>query len=620
MGGNLDILEPEMIGKPYVSRDHQSKVSPGWSGEISGTYWTGLVQLAFTLNDPELIAKADKWVHGCLALQEEDGYLGSYRPTDNRLEDYSAWSANWCYRALLSWYDATGEKEVLDAVHRGLLWYVEHWSGDQKTDYAGPTLIESMIDVWRLTGDKRLGGWCVDYLTWLDAHDAFFHGKAALERPEFEFGEDHTVAFAENVKHPALVYLFNGDKTYLAASENGVRQELDKAWQCTGGPASFLEFHAPPASHHETEYCAWSTWSNTFARLLRITNEPRYGDLMEFTLFNGAQGGRLKDERAIAYNTSPNQFLATAESSLFGCAPLMGVYAPCFPTACCPAQSVRIHPEFIRSMFLRDPDGNIELAAYGPANASFKDGENKITIAEETLYPFDETITLHIDAQEPWTKTIRLKKPEWCDKYELTLDGQPLDVKPENGWLSIDKTWNKNELKIKFVMTPKILPVKDAYFTETPLLTVQCGPLLFASKFEENFAPFRGQPLTPLPEDWAWFNITCKSSPALYSIDQETLAHPERIEKRVSETAYPWDDSPIKLVVPMIRSAIHGWGWPVKRNHLQWRHTLQPCGNPVTPDDGAAVEPVTLVPFGCTVLRQTCFTTARPRVAAPDLR
>lgn len=62
MGGHLDELEPDMIAKPYVDRSHKSKVSPGWSGEISGTYWTGLVQLAFTLNDDELKAKADKWV------------------------------------------------------------------------------------------------------------------------------------------------------------------------------------------------------------------------------------------------------------------------------------------------------------------------------------------------------------------------------------------------------------------------------------------------------------------------------------------------------------------------------------------------------------------------------
>ena len=111
MGGHLDELEPEMIAKPYVDRNHKSKVSPGWSGEISGTYWTGLVQLAFTLNDEELIAKARKWVYSTLALQEEDGYLGNYRKTENRLEDYCAWSANWCYRALLHWYDATGDKE-----------------------------------------------------------------------------------------------------------------------------------------------------------------------------------------------------------------------------------------------------------------------------------------------------------------------------------------------------------------------------------------------------------------------------------------------------------------------------------------------------------------------------
>lgn len=38
MGGHLDELEPDMIAKPYVDRTHKSKVSAGWSGEISGTY------------------------------------------------------------------------------------------------------------------------------------------------------------------------------------------------------------------------------------------------------------------------------------------------------------------------------------------------------------------------------------------------------------------------------------------------------------------------------------------------------------------------------------------------------------------------------------------------------
>ncbi len=38
--------------------------------------------MAFTLNDAELKAKDEKWVRTTISLQEEDGYLGSYRKTD----------------------------------------------------------------------------------------------------------------------------------------------------------------------------------------------------------------------------------------------------------------------------------------------------------------------------------------------------------------------------------------------------------------------------------------------------------------------------------------------------------------------------------------------------------
>ena len=46
-----DELEAEMLHKPFIDRNHKSRWSPGWSGEFSGTYWTGLVQLAFTLDE-----------------------------------------------------------------------------------------------------------------------------------------------------------------------------------------------------------------------------------------------------------------------------------------------------------------------------------------------------------------------------------------------------------------------------------------------------------------------------------------------------------------------------------------------------------------------------------------
>jgi hypothetical protein len=52
MSGHMDELEPDMIGNPYITRSRKEGVSAAWCAEISATYWTGLVQLAFTLNDP----------------------------------------------------------------------------------------------------------------------------------------------------------------------------------------------------------------------------------------------------------------------------------------------------------------------------------------------------------------------------------------------------------------------------------------------------------------------------------------------------------------------------------------------------------------------------------------
>ena len=608
MGGHLDELEPEMIARPYVDRSHKSKVSPGWSGEISGTYWTGLVQLAFTLNDAELIAKADKWVHATLALQEEDGYLGSYRTTDNRLEDYSAWSANWCYRALLAWYDATGEEAALAAVHSGLLWYVEHWAGDQKTDYAGPTLMESMMTVYLKTGDQRLYNWCLDYIAWLDKHDTFHHGMASFQRADLEFNEDHVVAFGENVKHPALVYMADGLPEHLAATTNGIRQVLDRCWQVSGAPASNFEYLAPPAAIHETEYCNFSTYLNTFSWMARITGKAAYGDLMERILFNGAQGARRKDDRAIAYNSSPNQFAATMNSCQFGNGASFGVYAPNFNVACCPAQSVRIYPEYIRALFLRDRDENLLLPVYGPCSAKFaaKDGTH-VAIREETLYPFDETIKLRITASAPWKRTLKLKLPGWCKNYRVTLNGTEVKPAVADGWLALTGTWQDDTLTVVFEMEPNVVAVKDAYFTREPLRAVECGPLLFAIKYKEKWGAVPGTPLTPLPKEWSWFNVTSDGEPGFFSLRLSDLAEGRAITKKRCESAYPWEDSPLKLMVPMVRSQKHAY----PTHFGSHKHTMMPYGNPVTPDEGAKVESVELVPFGCTVLRMACFTVCK---------
>lgn len=611
MGGHLDELEPEMIAKPYIDRNHRSKVSPGWSGEISGTYWTGLVQLAFTLNDKDLIDKAHKWVYSTLALQEEDGYLGSYRKTDNRLEDLCAWSANWGYRALLHWYDATDDETVLNAVHRGLLWFVEHWAGDQKTSYVGATLMESMIVVYLKTGDDRLFNWCLDYIKWLNKHDRFHHSMASLQRDSLEYNEDHVVAFGEHVKHPALIYLAVGKLEYLKASLNGINQIMTKCWQLTGAPASNYENLSPPSAVHVTEYCNFSTYLNTFSWMAQITGKAQYGDLMERILFNAAQGARKKDERAIAYMSSPNQFFATLESSRFSNQNAMEIYSPCYHVACCPTQSVRIYPEYIRAMFMSDKDENLFLPIYGPCSVNFASKDSiKISIIEDTNYPFAETVTLRIKASASWKKKLMLKIPSWCKKYEIKLNGSTVKGSVNSdGYLPVEKNWLDDTLTIFFEMKPVIIKVTDIYFQKEPLRAIECGPLLFSFQLPEYWTPVEGTPLTPLLQDWSWYEISYVSKekpspPPLYSLKLSELKEENVIVKKQYKSEYPWEESPLRLEVPMHRS-LHAY--PIFRNRQN--HTPMAYNNPVSAD--SLKEIVELVPYGCTNLRLTYFTVCK---------
>ena len=97
-----------------------------------------------------------------------------------------------------------------------------------------------------------------------------------------------------------------------------------------------------------------------------ITGESKYGDRIEEMFYNGAQGARKKDEKAIAYLNAPNQIYATETSS--SAVSDMQVYAPCYPVSCCPVNSVALLGNFIRSMMLCDENDNIYMNVYGPCS------------------------------------------------------------------------------------------------------------------------------------------------------------------------------------------------------------------------------------------------------------
>ena len=624
MGGKMPEIEPELIGKAYRSPDCHSRFQAGWTSEIAGTYWTGLIQLAFTLDDAELKRQAENWVCDVIARQEEDGFLGVHRPEDNRFEDYCAWGNNWGYRALLCYYDATGDESVLSAVHRALLWFVNNWTDGKKTAYVGPVITDSMVTVYHLTGDQRLLEWAEEYKKWLsDSHDEFYHGEKSICRARLNYFDDHVVAFGENVKNPAVLYTATGDEDELAASRSGFRQIFDRGWQVTGAPSSHSEHFSPPSCILETEYCNFATFLNSFAWMGKITGEAAWFDRMEKILFNGAQGARLKDEKGIAYMSCPNQCSATSTDGSYNSYMTVAkrIFAPNYYVSCCPMQSVRIYPEYVRNAFFWNGEA-LYAAVYGPMSVIPEQG---IEITEETDYPFDETLRLRFRCQDTWCHALVLRRPDWCKSYRIILNGESVAAEEDSCWLKIDGPWNDGDcLEVTFKMEAVLAPVKDAWFPIEPLRAYSYGPLLFCHEFPSTIREMAEYPpiylqsnpaaICPVSEEgqdvvkpvspskeYPWYDVYVEKFDDLqwYAVPRNAKDGNGITVIRNAASSYPWDDSPVRLRVPLIRATK---SWDRCGTFL-----TMPYENPVHPDDGANVEIVELVPFGCTLLRQSCF-------------
>ena len=613
MAGNLYKLEPQAIADPYV-KDTIIERWPleeqlGWQAEISGTYWTGYIMHAFVLGDTEMIAVAEKWVDDMLKLQCENGYLGIFRhENDNIYDDKNAGGGTCAYRALLAFYEATGREDVLAALHRALLWFCDNWAGEKKTIYSGQCIIDVMIPVYHLTGDERLVDFSVDYMEFL-AENSLFSNSYRDMMGDLLYLSDHSVGVAYYCKLPARVYSATGEKKYLDAAINRMKQAHKKIIHPTGGFACAAEYAAPVGSTTEYEYCSFTYGLQSHAFFCSVTGEPSYGDDMETVFYNAAQGARKKDERAIAYLTAPNQIYASKSSSTF--AGDCQIYAPCYNVACCPVNSVLIVPDFIRSMLMRDDDDNIYVAAYGPCTLNYRG----ISLTEKTLYPFRNKVTFELGSDKHFA--LNLKIPSWATGYTITVNGEVANAQADGGYAKIERDWKRGDAaEITFETRVEIMKVDDSDYAAKYPLAIKYGPLIFSYHIPERWRPYRGNPITPLPEDWSFFEVhplyrdadvedffeqlAKKREQFSWNIVLDEELSPEDVTvEEIDTNGYVWEDPPLKLHTHCYKA--------LYLNALYQCRTFEPFGAYQYVTEKL---PLTLEPYGCTNLRITYFSKA----------
>ena len=616
MGGHLGEIEPDQMEKPYVTRDFDpakgARGLVGWCAEMGGEFALGQACLAYALGNAALVEKTAARVRAAMALQEPNGYLGAYRPGDDRHEDFNAWGCHIFYRAMLLEYARTGDKAILDALHRALLWFAEHWSGDRKTDYAGPTILIPAAEVFRLTGDARLKGFCEKYAAWLDKPG--HQNGATLASFPLSTHAYHVAAIAARLQVPVALAAGLGRPDWMAAAMHMLSAWRDGlGWQCSHTPCADGEWTAAPSCVGETEYCDHVYCLELFERLAALTGDPVWADAIERIVFNAAQGARAKDERTIGYMTSPNQWYATRRSSRHGPEAHYEAYAPNMNPACCPANSIRLYPKYVLGAVLREGN-DLRVSNYGPMAVRTQIGGATVALDIDTDYPFDGRVTIRVRA-EGWRGALRLRRPAWATGAKWW--GEPSRRAVEDAsFITIPGPWGADEstVAVDFSWTPVVKAVRDRDFpADAPLKAVEWGALVFAQPVEERWTPVpRTAPewgvdqSPPQPAVWPWFDVEPEREPEPLALPANLSGADIRVERSADgDPLRPWRKPPVRLLVPMVRaSAAYP---PARRDGV---HTPVPAAAVVAADPGAAPAPVAFVPFGATTLRTTCFPTA----------
>jgi DUF1680 family protein len=548
-----------------------------WDGETEAVWLDGFLRMAYLAGHAPSMEKADRLMSKLLADQGEDGYLGIYTPESRYAhpkENGEFWTQSRALIAMLDYYELTGREEFLAAVVRALDVTMHHY-GPQRSYFSneepaggtghGLMIVDVLEWVYRLTGEQRFrdyGLWCYqDYSAASRIRDTDNQSQNLLDMDKgFRWHTPHTT---EHLRVPLWAAFVSGESELRRATENSfakIQRYLVPSGACIGNENIQ---DRPPAPHIPYEYCAITELLTSLQSAAQKTGLAHFSDLAEWLAFNAAQGARTADGRAISYLTIDNRpavdpgkhsqklnYSATHRQA----------------AVCCNPNATKLLPTYVDRMWARLPDdAGLCAFCYGPSELKTQLAGERVEIRQETAYPFEETVRLHVKTGAPHEFELRLRIPAWAE--EARIDVADAEVQREDGFWRVRKLWQGEEtLTLRFtcaIMTDTTC--EGEYF-------LRRGPLLYAMPIPEErkvWGEYEGEPdlvdFLPIPLE-PDPDLRLKSGAADFHLDKDETA----------DLLRPWHRTPFSLIGPFIDA------------------------------DGQTCQG-RLIPIGCTLLRRTSF-------------
>lgn len=567
-------------------------------------YWLrGYSHLAYLLDDADMKKESRFWIDAALSSQKENGYFGPLNLRNGKPEVWAQMIMLWI---LQNHYEYTADERVLPFMKRYFEWEMAQPDEDFLEDYwencRGGDNMWSVVWYYEKTGDASV----LPLIGKIHSNNADCTNPAHL--PNW-----HNVNIAQYFREPAEMYLLNGDSTMLTATYN-VHDLIRRTYgQAPGGMFGADENarigYIDP--RQGTETCGFAEQILSDGIMLSITADPLWAENMEDVAFNSFPAAMMPDLKALRYITSPNHTVSDSKNHHPGIdnhGPFLNMNP--FSSRCCQHNHGLGWPSFTQALAFATNDQGVAYAVYGPSKASVTvaDGK-KVTIAEDTEYPFDETIRFIVSTEDKVSFPMYFRIPSWAKNAKVYVNGKVVGNPEAGRYLRIDGEWSDNdEIRLVFPMELSL----RRWPTNRNSASVNYGPLTLSLRIEEKYE--KVNPAEMVIGDSRWqANADTQKWPA-YEIYADSpwnysLILPEDNPFsgfKVARRPWPADNQPFTLQnVPLEVKAtgrlIPSWG-------------IDDTGiTGVLPREDASraskVDEITLVPMGAARLRISAFPT-----------
>lgn len=461
--------------------------------------------------------KLDRWMDDAIAVigkaQKDDGYIytksiieqrktGATKMFDDKLS-FEAYNFGHLMTAACVHYRATGKRTLLEIARKAtdfLIGFYETASPEQARNAICPSHYMGIIEMYRTLGDPRylqLARRLIDIRGTTEGTDDN-SDRAPFRDMKKVVG--HAVRANYLFAGVADVYAETGDTTLLTTLNRLWDNVINTKMYVTGGCGALYDgvsvdgtsykpdtvqkvhqaygrdFQLPNHSAHN-ETCAnignvlWN-W-----RMLQLTGDAKYADVVELALYNSVLSGVSMDGAKFFY-TNP---LAASIDYPYHLRWEGGRQRYIKLSNCCPPNTVRTIAEVNNYLYGLSEDG-LYIHLYGGSKLSTElHNGTRFALEQQTDYPWNGAVTVLINEAPSAAVPVYLRIPGWCARASVKVNGKVVAANIAGGrYQKVSQVWKKGD-RIELIMDmPATLIESNPLVEETGnQVAVKRGPVVY---------------------------------------------------------------------------------------------------------------------------------------------